>query len=506
MLAEAKPNSYQGQYSMSIQSNLANAEALYRQAKYSESLELCNKVLAKKPKLAHAIHIVALNNYAQGEFETAIIAFKKAIAINDQQSSFHSNLGNIYLDQEDFSLASRCFEKALALEPLLPEANYNLSICLHNQGKLKEAENYCKKAILQDATNSDFQLHLGVIYYDRGQFENAAIAFLKSLEVQQKHQKGRTKVDAYWQLFSLHLSQHRYQDAIQTADLGIQSQQLSDEQLCSLLIGKTIIFFLFNHLEEAKQALQLSEIIHHFPAPSKHIKNIGVFHTYIKNLIALEDSGVYRDCYTANDEMKDIYFVSESHGFAPNRTTINYKNENYRVKSLFIMGAKVIHFVKEEENKYQVSLVSLLRDLPRGSKVVIGFGEIDCRPDEGIYPYSLKSQRDYKTVINDMLTKYIEALRSIADSFEIEIILYGVPAPHPQSIETLDEPKQQGFIDIIDYYNQVLREICRGQKMTLLDVYSLTNAAGKSNLQYHIDDHHLSPKTVPILFSNLNNS
>ena len=165
------------------------------------------------------------------------------------------------------------------------------------------------------------------------------------------------------------------------------------------------------------------------------------------------------------------------------------------------MGAKVIHFVTDDENKYQVSLVSLLQDLAPGSKVVVAFGEIDCRPDEGIYSYSLKSKRDYKDVIDDMLSKYVNALKSLADSFNIEIILYGVPAPHPQSIEILPQSEQQRFKDIIAYYNLTLANTCKHLGMTLLDVYELTNKDGQSNLQYHIDNYHLLPKTVPTLFN-----
>ncbi|MEM5503303.1 tetratricopeptide repeat protein [Shewanella frigidimarina] len=486
---------------MSIKNNIARAEALFRQTEYMESLSLCAKILDKKPKLAEAIQLNALNYYALGQFEPAITEFKKAIAINNQQPSFHSNLGNVYLDQENFIEASRCYEKALHLDPLLSDPNYNLSICLHNKGNYLLAESYCKKAILQDSTNSDFYLHLGVIYYDKGQFDNAAKTLVKALETENKHNSGRTNLDAYWQLFSLHLSQHRYQDALEVAELGIQSQQLSEQQLCALIIGKVIIYYLFDHLDEAKHALSMSEVIYQFPSLPKYLKNFVVFHSYIKNLISLYESGKYKDCYHLTNDTKKMYFISESHGLAPNRTSVQYQHQNYQINSLFIMGAKVIHFVTDDENKYQVSLVSLLQDLAPGSKVVVAFGEIDCRPDEGIYSYSLKSKRDYKDVIDDMLSKYVNALKSLADSFNIEIILYGVPAPHPQSIEILPQSEQQRFKDIIAYYNLTLTNICQSLGMTLLDVYPLTNKDGQSNLLYHIDDHHLSPKTVPTLFN-----
>ncbi|QDE31959.1 tetratricopeptide repeat protein [Shewanella polaris] len=486
---------------MIIKSNIARAETLCIQKEYIESLSLCAKILEKKPECVEAIHLTALNYYFLRQFEPAITEFKKAIAINNQQPAFHSNLGNVYLDQENFIEASQCYEKALSLDPLLPSPNYNLSICLHNKGSYSLAESYCKIAIKQNATKSDFYLQLGVIYFDQGQFDNAAKTLVKALETQNKYKNGRTDLEAYWQLFNLHLCQHRYQDALEVAELGIQSQQLSEQQLCILLIGKAIIYYLFNHLDEAKHALMLSEVIYQFPSQQKYLKNFVIFHGYIKNLISLYESGKYKDCYHLADDTTKMYFISESHGLAPNRTSVQYKQQTYQINSLFIMGAKVIHFVTDDENKFQISLVSLLRDLAPGSKVVIAFGEIDCRPGEGIYTYSLKSKRDYKDVIDDMLSKYVNALKNLADSFDIEIILCGVPAPHPNSIEILPQPEQQKFKDIIAYYNLTLANLCLSLDMTLLDVYPLTNKDGQSNLLYHIDDHHLSPKTVPTLFN-----
>jgi Flp pilus assembly protein TadD len=489
---------------MNIKNNLARAEALYRQAQYVESLSLCTSTLEKKPKLAEMIHLMALNYHALGQLEEAIVEFNKAIAINDLNSLFHSNLGVVYLEQDRFAEASRCFKKALHLEPLSPGANYNLSICLQHEGNYVLAEDFCKKAILQDATSSDFHLHLGNLYYDQGQFDHAATTFIKALEVENKYANGRSNLNVYWQMFSLHLSQHRYKDALEVADLGIQSQQLSEQQLCAMLIGKAIIYFLFNHLDEAKHALQLSEVINQYTTLPKYLKNFLVFHSYIKNLIRLYETGQFSDSYPINDEHEKMYFISESHGFSPNQTAVQYKHQNYVINSLFIMGAKVFHFVTEEENKYQVSLVSLLKDFAPGTKVVVAFGEIDCRPDEGIYIHCLKSKRNYQEVIDDMLSKYVSALKSLADSFNIEIILYGVPAPHIKSIEVLTSAEeQQKFKDIIGYFNATLSQKCQSFNMTLLDAYALTNNNGESNLQYHIDHHHLSPKSVPTLFNQL---
>ena len=98
---------------MKIKTNIARAEALLLQEKYAESLSICIKILEKKPNLDEAIHLTAINYYALGQIEPAIDEFKKAITINNQNSSFHSNLGIAYLKQERFTEASNHLYQSL---------------------------------------------------------------------------------------------------------------------------------------------------------------------------------------------------------------------------------------------------------------------------------------------------------------------------------------------------------------------------------------------------------
>ena len=484
-----------------MKNSILRAEALLNQGKYEESLLLCKKILSKKSKSVDTIRILAINYHSMKQFDLAINEFKKAISLNDKSAAIHNDLGNVYLEREMYKEASICYEKALNINPIMAEANLNLSICNYNNRQFALAEKFCKKAIVNSPQDSEAYYILGLIYYDQGKFADAENYLVKSLEAQKNKNLNNYNLDAYWGLFKLKVSQHRYEDALQIADLGIVSHTLSDQQLCTLLVGKAIINLLFGNVIESQEAIEQSRSLYLHQQDSRHMANMAIFHEYITKLLKIKNEDKSPNYISENT--KPIYFISESHGLSPNGCIVEYANSTYRVQSLFIMGAKVKHFLEKNENKFQTSLTSLFEGLESGSKVVMAFGEIDCRTNEGIYTYSFKSKKNYKDIIETMISNYTSVLNNIAQAVGIEIIMYGVPSPHPLSFNHLSASEQQKFKNIIAYFNKRLEHECNAYNIPYLDVYSLTNSNGQSNNKYHIDNYHVSPNTVPELFSRL---
>lgn len=482
---------------MSIRNNINQAEILYQSGDYQKSYDICQKILDKKPNLFDALQIQGLNCQARGDLKGALVLFDKAISVKPQHASTHNNMGNIYLALNDFVRASKCYSKALAIDALMAEALNNLATCQVKLSDIESAEVNYKKAILLDATKAEYQLNFGVLLTDKGEFNSAIEYLMRALELDQ------SKTSVYWHVFKIQMYLHRYQDAIDIATTGVLSQSLSEMELCELLIGRAMVLWLFYCFEEAEQAIALSENIYQFEDVSANMANMAIFHRYIKKLLSLRKGNQQLYLPKNEDAVKEMYFVSESHGFAPNGTIVNYNDEEYQIRSLFVLGAKVFHLIAEQDNKYQVSLATLLEGLSPGSKVVIAFGEIDCRNNEGVFAYCQKSGANFQNVIDKMLNSYIKTLSSIAEAYQLEIILYGVPAPHPYHINNLAAAKQSQFKQVISYFNEKLVNECKKYNINVLDVYSLTSDNGQSNLKYHIDGIHLSPQTIPELFDRL---
>ena len=301
---------------MSIKNNLNRAEVLFNNSEFESSLEVCQKILTKKPKLFNALQLAALNYQAMNLVEKAIAEFEKAIAINDHHASTYNNMGNIYLAKEDYKTATRYYAKALKIEPLMAQAHNNFALCQYKLGDFNLAEAHYKKALLHDAKIHEFHTNLGSLYVAQGKFELAQEMFIKSLELNTANPK------AYWSSFRVQLFSHRYQDALEIADLALMSQSLPEHELCNFLVGKAIIFWLFEHFEQAAQAIQLSEKIYQFEHLSAHMANMAVFHRYIKNLLNLREPNAALYLSTESIDHKEMYFISESHGFSPNGTSI----------------------------------------------------------------------------------------------------------------------------------------------------------------------------------------
>jgi len=481
---------------MGIGSSLSRAKVFYTTNQFLEAIEVCQKLLIKKPKLFAARRLLALSYQGVNNVEQAFVELEKALLLKPNDPEILRNFGNLYLIQSKLVLAKKFFLKAISLDSTMAVTYSNLAFCQQQLGELELAEKNYKKAILLGDKTANLYLNLGAVYTQLGNFNSAASALVKSQELDPKQST------VYFHIYTLMMYLHRYQDALEIADMGILSHALKDIELCELLVGKAILFWLFDNTAEAEQALRLSEGIYSDESNYPNIKNLKVFHGYLKGLVQfrLSNPDFYQN---ENQDKNQIYFISESHGFSPCGATIEYQNVDYQVRSLFILGAKIFHLINEHPNKYKASLMHLVEGLPHKSKVVMGFGEIDCRTNEGIFQYCLKTDQDFHVVIDKMVNKYLAMLQALTQPNELELIVYGVPAPHPLNLCELAIAEQNTFKALIAYLNNCLAKGCQKLGVTFLDVYKLTNQYGVSNLIYHHDEIHVRPETIKSLFNNL---
>jgi Tfp pilus assembly protein PilF len=480
---------------MSTKNILNKANALFKQGEFEQSIQVCQNILDKKPRLFGARQILALNYQSIGEIKSALEEYEKALLIKAKDAPTYNNIGNIYLDVQQYDLAIKYYLRALKHDPLLAQAWNNLATCQLRIGNKVDAEANFRKAIMYGGNVSLFHSNLAEMLIDQGFFGKALKILLTSLELD--HHTSTV----YRNVFYIFMYQQRYQDALEIADIGLLSENLSESELCELLVGKAILFWLFDNQEEAAQMIQLSESIYQYRNTSIELGNLCVFHGYIKQLLVLNK--LRNVAQTPLCQQKNIYFISESHGFTPNDNIVEYKNKSYKIRSLFILGAKVLHLIQADNNKHKQSLSLILNSLPEKSKIIMAIGEIDCRRNEGILIHCIKHDLDYKDVIDDMLVKYIDVLKTKAEPKNIEIILYGVPAPNNNQVDLLEMDQRHTFKQLIKYFNYRLRIICDDSNISFLDTYGLTEDGDVSNLKYHLDSFHLNFDAVPQLFKKL---
>ncbi|OUS25698.1 hypothetical protein A9Q98_12015 [Thalassotalea sp. 42_200_T64] len=117
------------------QGNITQAEAVYLD------------ILKQEPEYADAHHMVAVVNLQKGQFEKAEKGFKQAIALDNSQTDFYSNLGNALAAQNRVNEAYESFKQATVLDDSNFSALGNAATALLTLGRSDEAKSLCLKIL-----------------------------------------------------------------------------------------------------------------------------------------------------------------------------------------------------------------------------------------------------------------------------------------------------------------------------------------------------------------------
>jgi regulator of sirC expression with transglutaminase-like and TPR domain len=122
---------YDGQSYRNIESTAQGRELpddYYRQEYYRRPDPPELKALTKKQIIAVYLNNLANHYKLHGSYERAIAILKTAMEIFPDQPTFIVNLGNVYERSGKISQAAIEYEKAIAIDPYLCEAYYNLGL------------------------------------------------------------------------------------------------------------------------------------------------------------------------------------------------------------------------------------------------------------------------------------------------------------------------------------------------------------------------------------------
>ncbi len=122
---------------------------------------------------------------AQDKFKDALIAFRKALAIDGSVAELHANVGILLTNLKCTDEAINSYKKAVSLNPSLVDAHYNLAVALQSQGQFDKAKISYKKAI--DLEPGFFQawVNIGVVLQQQGNLAEAIDAYQRALHIQQ---------------------------------------------------------------------------------------------------------------------------------------------------------------------------------------------------------------------------------------------------------------------------------------------------------------------------------
>ncbi len=405
-----------------------------------------------------------------------------------------SNYAIILLSIGKSKEAVKYILKVLDLQPDFAEAHANLGIILNDLGQSEEAEISARKSLELKPNFPEFHSNLGNILKDIGKFEEALTSTEKAIKLKSE------LIGAYFNMAKINLLKGDLVNStnilkellkLKSSNIGNKIEALVSISLNYLIQGDFVYMKIY--LEEikkynAKKAIQL-------------IKNkesrvfTSVFSSYLSKLY----NNLNKNKYIHN--VNRVPHIGESHCLAFSHQSICLSSQQKYIQPVFIAGTKAWHFSNRKINKFKSSFEKQILEHTYSNDILLSFGEIDCRKDEGILDYAIKNKKDIMRVCENTIIGYLDFTEKTLSSYFSKRYYFGTPAP------TIKEGKMDElnilWKKLIKNYNSILKREVLSRGSFFIDIYSLTaNSEGINNDIYMCDEIHLSPKCLSILFEN----
>ena len=200
---------------------------------------------------------------------------------------------------------------------------------------------------------------------------------------------------------------------------------------------------------------------------------------------------------TPSAPLPTLVALGESHALTLANLCCPWAGRPVKALSSFVMGIKMHHLAHPDQH-YQARafLTHLERIKNHPVDLLICVGEIDTRPNEGLWKQATQKHQPLDQLIHSTVSGYIHTLQqALAGHGCRSITLQGIPAPGYPLEKQYNPGDAQAFLALFAPLNHALRQAASAQGWYFLDVYSATldQDTGQSNQDWHTDGFHLSP-------------
>ena len=143
------------------------------------------------PALAAELYTRGNAAQAEGNLDAAVDLFKQAIQLSPTFGAAHSNLGNVFLQQNRLREALATHLDALKHRPGESRPLFNVGVCHQMLGQHQQAVEFYKKALTMQPDYINAQYNLALAYQDSNDLAQAAKHYQALLALQPSHADGR---------------------------------------------------------------------------------------------------------------------------------------------------------------------------------------------------------------------------------------------------------------------------------------------------------------------------
>ena len=177
-----------------MQDVLKSAIELHQAGQSAQAALLYQKILAKEPDNAEALHLLGVAHHQQGDNARAVELISRSVAMRPSAPGYHANLAEAYRAMGRYDRAIGCCRAALALRPDYPEAIGNLGLSLQALGKKTEALDQFRRALELRPDFAAGHNNLANVLRELGQPDLALAHSLRAVELEPGYAPARTNL------------------------------------------------------------------------------------------------------------------------------------------------------------------------------------------------------------------------------------------------------------------------------------------------------------------------
>ena len=149
---------------------------------FDEAIVQYRKALAIEPDNIQALNDLGLALVSRGQVPEAIAQYRRALQIKSDYMQAHSDLGIALVRCGQVDEAIDHFRTALEIQPDCVDAHYNLGLALVGHGQVDEAIDHFRKAVELKPDFAEAHNDLGLALVGLGQVDEAIDHFRKAIE------------------------------------------------------------------------------------------------------------------------------------------------------------------------------------------------------------------------------------------------------------------------------------------------------------------------------------
>ncbi len=196
-----------------IQALLEQGQQARRRGAFEEALRLYRQALERAQDYAPTHVALAELYYTMGELDKSIAELEQAAALVPENAFIFSQLGQLYLQKEDYEKAVHALQRASELDPAAAEVRFLLGLARYRRSFLdaEAAVQALEDAVKLRPEQAEIHYQLALAYMRRdseGDEERAIAALERALAL------DPDQVEAYYHLGHLYLSNGQLEQAI----------------------------------------------------------------------------------------------------------------------------------------------------------------------------------------------------------------------------------------------------------------------------------------------------